>query len=514
MHRRDDGADASHAFGAVASLVCQVHTEGETTMTVRGFLETGRKAPPKRPVEARLHDFHEVEAGQDPEVVQQQAGRCMDCGIPFCHKGCPLGNYIPDWNALTQAGHWQAALERLHATNNFPEFTGRTCPAPCEEACVLHLQRAPVTIKGVESALIDRGWQEGWVKPLPPAHESGKSVAIVGSGPAGLACAQQLRRAGHQVELFERADQPGGLLRYGIPDFKLSKLHVDRRIAQMQAEGVRFHCGVDVGVDVEVGALRARFDALCLCIGAQRPRPLAIPGRDLTGVCDAMRYLSAANRSVRTGQPPSISAAGLDVVILGGGDTGADCLGTALRQGARQVHHFHYKPAPPGSTDPLQTWPYWPALLRSSSSHEEGGTRDWSVLAKAFVSDADGQLCGVECVRVTWQREADGRLRLQELPESVFQVPAQRAFIAIGFVGHDAPALTEALHLPQRENGSLWVDAHYQSSWPGVFACGDATRGASLVVWAIWEGRQAAHHIDLHLSGRPHLPTLPNHLPW
>lgn len=480
----------------------------------KDFLETDRAGTPKRPVEERVRDWREVEGHLALPVLRAQAGRCMDCGVPFCHSGCPLGNRIPDWNELVHRDRWREALDELHATNNFPEFTGRTCPAPCEDSCVLALDGDAVTIKQIEKQIIDRGVEEGWVTPQPPAHRTGKRVAVVGSGPAGLAAAQQLARAGHDVVVYEKAERPGGLLRYGIPDFKLEKHHVDRRVAQMEAEGVVFRCGVEVGVDPTPEALRDAHDAVLLAVGAQRPRTMEVPGADLDGVVFAMDYLTGANQAVAGERPAApIDAAGKHVVILGGGDTGADCLGTAHRQGAASVHHFHYKPPPPGERTEAMPWPFVPMILRDSSSHEEGGERGWSVVTKAFVGDDAGRLRAMRLVHVEWETDADGRRRMVEVPDTEQELPVDLALVAIGFVGPEGESLAGRLGAGLSGRGTVAADAHYRTAAPNVFACGDATRGASLVVWAIWEGREAAREIDLALMGESRLPTNPHRTP-
>ncbi len=475
-----------------------------------GFVQIRRRGAPKRPVVERVHDYREVEGDLPIAAVRDQASRCMDCGIPFCHQGCPLGNQIPDWNDLVYRDEWREASERLHATNNFPEITGRICPAPCEEACVLNVNDDPVTIEHIEKQIADRAWREGWVEPVHARRMTGKRVAVVGSGPAGLAAAQQLARAGHGVTVFEREDRIGGLVRYGIPDFKLDKHVIDARIAQLREEGVLFETGVNVGVNVTLEALRAKHHAVCLATGAQKPRDLRVPGRALTGIHFALPYLTQQNRVVAGDSIPReerIVAAGKRVVILGGGDTGADCLGTAHRQGAASVHHFHYKPAPPGARTADMPWPWWPMILRETSAHEEGGTREWSVVAKGFEGDGQGHVRRMRCVRVQWEPSDDGRLEMREVPDSDFTVDADLVLLAIGFEGPE-----QALGLATG-GGRFAVDGHFGTTERGVFACGDATRGASLVVWAIWEGRQCAHAIDTYLMGESRLPLSPNPVP-
>ena len=442
-----------------------------------------------------MHDWREVEGDLALPVVAEQASRCMDCGVPFCHGGCPLGNHIPEWNELVYRGDWQAASARLHETNNFPEFTGRICPAPCEQACVLALHGEPVTIEHIEKRIAERAWASGWITPRPAAHRTGCRVAVVGSGPAGLAAAQQLARGGHSVTIYERDDRPGGLLRYGIPDFKLDKAVVDRRLDQIVAEGVVFRTGVEVGRDVTLDALRETHDAVCLAVGALQARDLPLPGRDLPGVHLAMDYLTRQNRAVAGDDVDLISATGQRVVVLGGGDTGADCLGTALRQGALDVFHYHYRDAPPTERTADMPWPWWPMTLQTTSSHEEGGRRGWSVLARAFLGG--DRLEALQCVRVEW---SEGRM--QEVPGSAFELPVDLAFLAVGFTGPDPIPGVDLT----RTDG-------YRTTLPDVYVCGDARRGASLVVTAIWEGREAARVIDAALVGASRLPTVPNPYP-
>jgi len=476
----------------------------------RNFLDEPRRDAPKRPARERVRDAREVEKRMALPVLQSQGGRCMDCGIPFCHHGCPLGNRIPDWNELVHRGRFREAFDALHATNNFPEVTGRICPAPCEDACVLALDGDAVTIRQIEKHIADVGFDEGWVRPVRPAPPTGKRVAVVGSGPAGLAAAQQLARVGHEVVVFERDDRPGGLLRYGIPDFKLDKGVLDARLAQLDAEGVTFECGVDVGTDVTADELAERFDAVLLAIGAQRPRRMEIPGADLDGVVFAMDYLTGHNRAVAGDGPPPIDARGKRVVILGGGDTGADCLGTAHRQGAASVHHFHYKPPPPTERTPEMPWPFVPMVLRQSSSHEEGGVRGFSVTTKAFLGDDAGRLRAMRVVDVEWVPGDDGRPRMEERPGTEREIPVDLALIAIGFVGPEGRQLVDGLGAGTGGRGTVEIDDDYRTAAPRVFACGDATRGASLVVWAIWEGREAAQRIDQALMGSSRLPTNPH----
>lgn len=459
-----------------------------------GFLEVDRLLARYRPVEERVRDWREFEVPAGAEALRKQASRCMDCGVPFCHKGCPLGNVIPEWNDLVYKGRWREASDALHATNNFPEFTGRICPAPCEASCVLALSGAPVTIREVERQIVDRGFDEGWITPVIAPRRTGKRVAVVGSGPAGLAAAQELARRGHDVTVFERDSEPGGLLRWGIPDFKLEKARVARRVAQLEAEGVVFRCGVRVGEDLSARELRAGFDAVCLAIGARQPRDLDAPGRALAGVHFAMDYLTLeADRAAGR-----YDAADKDVLILGGGDTGADCLGTAIREGARSVTQWELLPRPPDERGADNPWPQWPMVYRSSPAHSEGGERDFGVMTVGLEDDGEGRVAGVRAVRVT--RGDDGALTPVEGSE--FTVPAQRVLLAMGFVGVEpAPWLAE-LGVSRTPRGNIAVgDDGVSTGVDGVFACGDARRGASLVVWAIREGRDAARVIDATLSG-------------
>jgi glutamate synthase (NADPH/NADH) small chain len=477
---------------------------------ITGFLEIERALPARRAVEERLRDWRELEGKLAPEALQAQAARCMDCGIPFCHKGCPLGNIIPDWNDLVYRGRWREAIVRLHSTNNFPEFTGRVCPAPCEEACVLAINDDAVTIKQVEKQIVDHAFKQGWVEPLAPAARTGKRVAVVGSGPAGLACAQQVARAGHAVTVFERDDRIGGLLRYGIPDFKMEKGLIDRRMAQMEAEGVTFRPSTNVGVDVPTDRLTAEFDAVVLAGGATQARDLPLPGRELEGIHLAMEYLPQQNKVVAgDAVPDQIVATGKRVVILGGGDTGSDCLGTANRQGAVSVHQFELLPRPPEARTEDMPWPFWPMVLRTSSSHEEGVIRDWSVNTKRFSGDSSRHVRALHGVRLDWQRGADGRWQMIEVPGSDFELEVDLVLLALGFVGPERAGLLADLGVRLTDRGTVDVDDDYMTSVPGVFACGDLRRGQSLVVWAIWEGREAARGVDTYLRGRTDLPSTP-----
>jgi glutamate synthase (NADPH/NADH) small chain len=472
-----------------------------------GFLEFSRELPTRRPVEERVHDWLEVYEDFPVGHLKKQAARCMDCGIPFCHQGCPLGNIIPDWNDLVYRDKWRDAIDRLHATNNFPEFTGRLCPAPCEAACVLGINNDPVTIKQVELTIIERAWSEGWIEPEPATLKTGKTVAVVGSGPAGLACAQQLARAGHSVTVFEREDRIGGLLRYGIPDFKMEKRFIDRRLAQMEAEGVTFRPSTNIGVNIDVRELVTQFDALCLTGGATHARDLDVPGRQLDGVHFAMEYLPMQNRRNAGDEIPGdrfISAKDKRVIILGGGDTGADCLGTALRQGAREVLQYELLPKPPASRPDENPWPTWPNIYRVSSAHEEGGVRDYSILTK-HLSGRDGKLTTLHGVRVEFVSE-DGRQVMKEVPGSEFEEPVDLLLLAMGFLGPEKTGMIDQLGLELTERGNVKADENKMTSVSGVFTAGDMTRGQSLIVWAIAEGRAAARGIDEYLMGETLLP--------
>jgi glutamate synthase (NADPH) small chain len=474
----------------------------------RGFLKhTHRETPQRRPVPLRLRDWKEVYEDFSHDVLQDQAARCMDCGIPFCHNGCPLGNLIPEWNDLVYKDHWRDAIERLHATNNFPEFTGRLCPAPCEASCVLGINQDAVTIKQVEVEIIDNAFDEGWVVPLPPDRLTDKTVAVVGSGPAGLAAAQQLTRAGHTVTLFERADRIGGLLRYGIPEFKMEKRQIDRRLEQMAAEGTQFRTGVNVGVDITAQDLRADFDAVVLTGGATDWRDLPIPGRELDGIHQAMEYLPWANR-VQNGDPvvgddgePPITAKDKKVVIIGGGDTGADCLGTAHRQGAASVHQFEIMPRPPDERAESTPWPTYPLMYRVASAHEEGGERVFSVNTEEFVG-ADGHVTGLR-VHEVWMQDG----KFVKLEGSDFDLDADLVLLAMGFVGPEKAGLLTDLSVEMTDRGNVARNADFQTSVPGVFVAGDMGRGQSLIVWAIAEGRAAAAGVDRYLMGETALPA-------
>ena len=469
----------------------------------KGFLTTDRELPRRRPVDIRIRDWREVYEDFEPQNVELQAGRCMDCGIPFCHDGCPLGNLIPEWNDLVYERDWGQAIERLHATNNFPEFTGRLCPAPCEAACVLGINADPVTIKQVEVAIVDKAWQSGWITPAPPDRLSGKTVAVVGSGPAGLAAAQQLARAGHTVAVFERADRIGGLLRYGIPEFKMEKHHLDQRLSQMEAEGVKFRAGIEVGVDLTGSDLRRRYDAIVLAVGATVARDLAVPGRDLDGIYQAMEFLPLANR-VQEGdlEKSPLDVAGKKVVILGGGDTGADCLGTAHRQGAASVTQLEIMPMPQDSRPYSQPWPTYPMLYRVTSAHEEGGERLFAVSTQKFISQDGVNVSGVELMEVEF---IDGSFVVKEGTEQV--LPADVVLLALGFTGAEPAPYVEQLGLDLDPRGNIVRNVDFTTNVEGIYVAGDAGRGQSLIVWAIAEGRAAAASVDSYLMGSTNLPS-------
>jgi glutamate synthase (NADPH/NADH) small chain len=474
-----------------------------------GFIEFRRAKWPARPVAERIRDWKEVYLPFPEADLKVQAARCMDCGVPFCHQGCPLGNLIPDWNDLVYRDRWAEAIERLHATNNFPEFTGKLCPAPCEGSCVLGINDDPVTIKAVELAIIEHAFDHGWVAPQPPAARTGKRVAVVGSGPAGLAAAQQLNRAGHWVTVFERADRIGGLLRYGIPEFKMEKRFLDRRLALMEKEGIVFQPNADIGVTVPVAELRREFDALVLACGAGQPRDLPVPGRELRGIHFAMEYLTLQNRRCEGDSIPDdqfITARDKRVVIIGGGDTGADCLGTVHRQGARSVHQFELLPRPPDTRAPDNPWPQWPNIFRVSSAHEEGGERWYSVSTQRFLGDDQGRVRALEAVRVEMVREG-GRVSFRPLPGTEFTLEVDLVLLAMGFLGPERRGPIEELGLRLTERGTVWRDENWMTSVPGVFTCGDMQRGQSLIVWAIAEGRSCARGVDLYLMGRSDLPA-------
>jgi len=472
---------------------------------VTGFLEIKRKKWPTRPVEERLRDWKEVYLPFPQDELKKQAARCMDCGIPFCHQGCPLGNIIPDWNDLVYRDHWRDAIDRLHATNNFPEFTGRLCPAPCEGSCVLGINDDPVTIKAVEVTIIDRAFEEGWVAPEPPAARTGKKVAVVGSGPAGLAATQQLNRAGHLVTLFERSDRIGGLLRYGIPEFKMEKRILERRLAIMEKEGVVFRTNADVGRVPTMAQLQQEFDAIVLACGAGAPRDLPVPGRELPGIHFAMEYLTLSNKRCEGDLIPDerfISAQGKHVVIIGGGDTGADCLGTVHRQGAASVHQFELLPRPPDTRATDNPWPQWPNVFRTSSAHEEGGERVYAVSTQRFTGE--GRVQKLHGMSVEMVREG-GRLDFKPVAGSEFTLDADLVLLAMGFLGPERSGPIQELGLTLTERGNVARDPNWMTSAPGVFTCGDMQRGQSLIVWAIAEGRSCAAGVDRWLMGKTDL---------
>ncbi len=498
-----------------------------------GFMEFKRETPTRRTVSIRLNDWNEIYEPFPEDKLRAQGARCMDCGIPFCHghtvtggltdtTGCPLGNLIPDWNDAVYRGRWKDALDLLFKTNNFPEFTGRICPAPCEEACVLGINEKPVTIKNIELSIIERAFENGWVKAEPPQHRTGKTVAVIGSGPAGLGCAAQLNKAGHAVTVFERADKVGGLLMYGIPEFKLEKKFVERRVKILEEEGIKFVTNANVGVNVNVADLKRDFDAIVLCGGATKPRDLPVPGRDLKGIHFAMDYLPQGNRRALgwTVDQELIDAKGKHVVILGGGDTGADCLGTAERQGAASIHQFELLPKPPDerSLDVVKDgkvlpWPYWPMVYRTSSAHEEAAelfgadVRDFSINTKKFTG-ADGKVKKLHGVRLEWVQDANGRFVMAELPGSEFELDCDLCLLALGFLSPEHTGPVDQLGLTKDGRGNVKVDENYMTNVPGIFAAGDMRRGQSLVVWAISEGRQAARSVDQFLMGKTDLPYL------
>jgi glutamate synthase (NADPH) small chain len=474
-----------------------------------GFIEIRRSKPHSRPIDVRVRDWQEVYLADSEADMRQQGARCMDCGIPFCHQGCPLGNLIPEWNDLVYRNRWQTAIERLHATNNFPEFTGRLCPAPCEGSCVLGINDDPVSIKSIEVAIVDRAFEEGWIRAHPPTSRTGRTVAVVGSGPAGLAAADQLNRAGHLVTVFERADRIGGLLRYGIPEFKLEKRWLDRRLALMAQEGVVFRAGLNIGVDVPVAALKRDFDAIVLCGGATAARDLQIPGRNLDGIHFAVDYLTQQNRICEGDSVSSagrITAEGKHVVIIGGGDTGADCLGTAHRQGAASVAQFELLPRPPDTRAADNPWPLWPTIFRTSAAHEEGGDRVYSVSTERFLADGQGRVAGLEAVRVEMVREG-GRMRFAPQPGSNFELKADLVLLAMGFLGPEQGSLLSTLGVKITDRGNVWRDPNWMTSERGVFVAGDMQRGQSLIVWAIADGRSAARGVDAFLMGASSLPA-------
>ena len=474
-----------------------------------GFIEIQRKKHPTRPVDERIHDWREVYLPSPTGDLMEQGARCMDCGIPFCHQGCPLGNLIPDWNDLVYRDRWRVAIDRLHATNNFPEFTGRLCPAPCEGSCVLGINDDPVTIKDIEVSIIDRAYAEGWVTPQLPATRTWKKVAVIGSGPAGLAAADQLNRAGHLVTVFEKSDRIGGLLRYGIPEFKMEKRILDRRLGVMESEGVVFRPGVHVGIDVAMSRLRSDFDAILLAGGAGQPRDLPVPGRQFAGIHFAMEFLTLQNRRCEGDTIPDdqfISAKDRDVVIIGGGDTGADCLGTVHRQGARSVYQLELLPMPPDVRAEGNPWPLWPQIFRVSPAHEEGGERLFSVATQQFVADRKGRVRALQANKVEMVRK-DGRIDCAPVPGSDFEIKTDLVLLAMGFTGAAPGALLTDLGVTLTPRGNVGRDPSWMTNVPGVFTAGDMQRGQSLIVWAIAEGRSAARAIDQFLMGESQLPA-------
>jgi len=477
-----------------------------------GFMEAGRRAPARRDKVERINDWQEIYLEWSDSDSRRQASRCMDCGVPFCNNGCPLGNLIPEFNDFVYHGAWQEAIQRLHATNNFSEFTGRVCPAPCEASCTLSINSDPVTIEMIEKTIVERGWEEGWIKPEPAENKTGKKVAVVGSGPSGLAAAQQLARAGHSVTVFERNEYIGGLLAIGIPEFKLEKRVVDRRVDQMEKEGVEFKVSTNVGVDITHEELLENFDAVCLAGGSTIPRDLPVEGRELNGIHFAMDFLGQQNRRLK-GQEFSpeetIDVKGKNVVIIGGGDTGADCLGTSHRQGAANIVQMEIMPRPPGERIVTNPWPQWPTIFRTSSAHEEGGDRDFNVLTKRFVDEGNGNVKRLECARVEWVKDEEtGRFNMNEVPGSEFTLEADAVFLAMGFLHPQHEGLLDSLGVEYDARGNVAADGSMKTNLDKVFACGDMQRGQSLVVHAIASGRRTARMIDIFLTGDSRLPTV------
>ena len=474
---------------------------------LRGFMEYDRIKEPVVTPKKRIKNYKEFTIAPNNDELLEQGGRCMDCGVPFCHSGCPLGNLIPDFNDAVHKNEWQKALNILHSTNNFPEFTGRLCPAPCEEACVLGIISPPVSIELIEKYIVERGFSEGWIKPQPPDSRTGKSIAVIGSGPAGLAAAQQLNRAGHTVTVFERDNKIGGLLRYGIPDFKMEKNIIDRRLKILEAEGIIFKCNVEVGKTIETENIEKEFDAVLLCTGASIKRELPIPGADLNGVTQAMDFLPHNNKAVdgQHSRDPKFLAKDKNVIVIGGGDTGSDCIGTSNRQGAKSVTNFEIMPKPADGRTEDNPWPYWPFKLKTSSSHEEGSHREWSILTKEFVGDEKGNLIGLKTVEVEWKKIPGERPQLTEIISSEKEWPCELALLALGFTGPEK-SLPEQFGLTFDPRGNVKGEKQYQTNRPNIFTAGDARRGQSLIVWAISEGREAAHQIDTYLMGSSDLP--------
>lgn len=479
---------------------------------ITGFLDIQRKEVGYEPVNERIAHFREFVVELTEDELRDQGARCMDCGIPYCQSGCPVNNIIPDWNDLVYRDDWKQASEVLHSTNNFPEFTGRVCPAPCEASCTLNIQDNPVTIKSIEKNIAERAWQEGWVQPEIPRHRTGRSVAVIGSGPAGLACAQQLARAGHYVSIYEKQDRSGGLLRYGIPDFKLDKMLIDRRMAQMKTEGVRFHSGTHVGVDIPVSYFLDNFDVMVLAGGSEEPRDLEVPGRNLNGVYVAMDFLRSNTRRVQgqsTADEEFISAAGKNVIVIGGGDTGSDCIGTSIRQGCQSVTQIEILSEPPEQEEKGLTWPNWPHKMRTSTSQAEGCERIWDVKTQSIEGDASGQVTALNCIRVAWDH-TDGQWKMRDIEGSEFTLQVDMVLLAMGFVHPVYRGLLETLGVDIDHRGNVKADNRgtdaYQTSLENVFVAGDMRRGQSLVVWAIHEGRQCARAVDIRLRGKSGLP--------
>ena len=474
---------------------------------LRGFIEYDRMKEPLVAVDKRIQNYKEFTVAPKSEELQEQGGRCMDCGVPFCHSGCPLGNLIPDFNDAVHKNEWEKALTILHSTNNFPEFTGRLCPAPCEEACVLGIINPPVSIELIEKYIVERGFSEGWIKPQPQTHRTGKTVAVIGSGPAGLAATQQLNRAGHTVTVFERDNKIGGLLRYGIPDFKMEKNIIDRRIEILEAEGIIFKCNAEVGKTISAETIESEFDAILLCTGASIKRELPIPGADLNGVVQAMDFLPHNNKAVdgQHEREDKYLAKDRNVIVIGGGDTGSDCIGTSNRQGAKSVTNFEIMSKPADGRTEDNPWPYWPFKLKTSSSHEEGSHREWSILTKEFIGDGKGNIKGLKTVEVAWKKIPGERPQLIEVKGSEKEWPCDLALLALGFTGPEK-SLPEQFGLTFDPRGNVKGEQHYQTNKAHIFAAGDARRGQSLIVWAISEGREAAHQIDTYLMGSSKLP--------
>ena len=474
-----------------------------------GFIEIARRERSYTPEKERLKHYDEFTVPLSDPEVRQQGARCMDCGIPYCHDGCPINNIIPEWNDLVYQGEWRESLRILHSTNNFPEFTGRICPAPCEAACTLNITDQPVTIKTIEVSIVEKGWQEGWIVPRIAKRRTGKNIAVVGSGPAGMACSQQLARAGHSVVLYEKNARIGGLMRYGIPDFKMEKHFIDRRMAQMRAEGVEFRSNSHIGITIPIEEIQEKFDAVVLTGGAEHPRDMPVPGRELPGVHFAMEFLTQQNRRLNSeplGEGPEIMATGKDVVVIGGGDTGSDCVGTSNRHGAASVTQLEIMPKPPEREDKALTWPDWPLKLRTSSSHDEGCERDWSILTKK-INERNGKIEALELVHVTWGQDQDGAMTMNEVPGSAFELKADLVLLAMGFVHPVKTGMLEDLGVELDRRGNVKADTvDYATSIPGVWSAGDMRRGQSLVVWAIREGRQCARAVDQALMGSSILP--------